>query len=94
MWNHIQFDSEKGKAQKHTFAGYYELGTPHVVSFNPHNCPCCIIILNLQMRTLDFEKSKELDQACMASKWQSQASTLVVICRSSFVFQFCLTIIS
>lgn len=58
MWNHIQFGSEKGKAQKHTFSsGTMSLVFPYIVSFNPHNCTCCIIILNLQMRT-QLQKEK------------------------------------
>lgn len=48
---------------------------PHVVSLNPHNCPCCVVILNLQMRKLIFGKNKELALDYMLIKRQSWEST-------------------
>lgn len=41
---------------------------PSHISFNPHNCPYCAIILNLQMSTLDSGTNKDLAQGHTARK--------------------------
>lgn len=95
LWNHIQCGRERRKHRNTPFLlGTTSLVLPYVLSLNPHNCPCCIIILNLQMRTLDLAKNKELTQGYTASKWQSWGSTPRCDLQSSYVFQTHLAIIS